>query len=133
MTGKYLVAWLGMLVMAIANGGLREALLVRWFEPLAAHQWSTLLLLLLFALYFGWLARRWPIPSAGQAWLIGGLWLVMTLAFEVGIGLLGGADARALLAAYDLRAGQIWGLVPLWVLVGPPCMRHLVAPAHPVH
>ena len=44
----------------------------------------------------------------------------MTLAFETALGrLVARQPWRVLLADYDLRAGRLWILVPLWVLCGP--------------
>lgn len=119
MMWRYLIAWFGMMVLAIANGLIREYLLVPQMAERAAHQASTVLLLVLFALYFWWLFRRWPTGSARRAWLIGAVWLVMTIAFEWGLGLAGGLTVPELLNQYNLANGNLWILIPLFVLVGP--------------
>lgn len=66
---KYFIAWFPMIILAIANGFVREA----WYKPqlgdLLAHQISTGILLLLFTLYFWALFRKWPPnpkPRRGQ-------------------------------------------------------------------
>ena len=59
-------------------------------------------------------------------------WVVMTLGFEFGSGRLVGKLAWSeLLADYDVRAGRIWVLVPLWTAVAPEVMRRLTLPQTP--
>lgn len=117
---RYLLLWLPMLLLAVGNGALRELALRRRLDELRAHQLSTLLLLVLFALYIGGVLRVWPPASPGEAGGIGLLWLALTLAFELLAGhYLSKQSWHRLLADYDLRAGRLWALVPLWVLVAP--------------
>jgi len=121
---KYCLAWTGMMFLAIANGGLRDLLYKSSLGDLAAHQLSTVLLLLLLAGYFRLLAIRWPLPSARQAWTVGLAWLLLTLAFEFGFGhYIAGHSWDRLWAEYNLLAGRVWILIPLWVLVGPAFFR----------
>jgi hypothetical protein len=116
----HLAAWLGMLVLAVLNGALREALLTPVLGDAAGRQLSTLLLLALFSGWFWFLHRRWPLSTALQAWLVGAVWLVMTLAFETFLGrVLGGKSWPAVFEDYNVLAGRLWILVPLWTLVGP--------------
>lgn len=120
MLRRYCLAWVGMMLLAILNGGLRDGLYAGRVGELAAHQISTGLLLVVFAGYFWGLTSAWPIESAGMAWRIGLMWLLMTLAFETGmVRLVGGHPWERLLHEYDLLAGRVWLLVPLWTLVGP--------------
>lgn len=118
--GVYLLAWLGMMVLAIVNGAVREYWMAPRMSALAAHQCSTLLLLALLFLYGHLLFSRVPLSSAGQAILVGGCWVLLTLAFECGVGrLVGKRSWRALLGEYNLLAGRLWLLVPLWLLFFP--------------
>ena len=117
---KYLIAWFGMMVLAIINGAFRDLV----YKPLvgehAAHQISTIILLILLAGYFRVLVRKWPIEYTKQAWVIGVLWFLMTEIFEFGMGLLvAGHPFDKLLQNYNLFGGQLWLLIPLWVLIGP--------------
>lgn len=116
---RYLVAWFGMMALAIVNGIAREAWLVPNLAPRAAYQASTLILLVLFALYWWWLFRRWPPASTKRAWTVGGTWLAMTLIFEWRLGLAGGLGWRELIEQYNLANGNLWVLIPLAVLVAP--------------
>ena len=116
----HLAAWLGMLVLAVFNGALREALLTPALGDTSARQLSTALLLALFAGWFWLLHRRWPLATARQAWLVGAVWLIMTLAFETFMGrVLGGKPWLEVFEDYDVLAGRVWILAPLWTLLGP--------------
>ncbi len=117
---KYLLLWLPMLLIAFANGALRETWLRKHAGELPAHQISTALLVLLFGVYIGIVVRVWPPASAAQALAIGLLWLGLTLAFEFLFGHYASGRAwNALLHEYDVLAGRLWVLVPLWVAVAP--------------
>lgn len=117
---RYLLAWLPMVFIAVANGAIREAWLTPRLGELHGRQVSTLLLLALFALYIGIMVRIWPIGSSRQAWVIGLAWLALTLVFEFALGrLVSGLSWREMLAEYDLSAGRLWVLVPLWVAIAP--------------
>ena len=116
----YLLAWLGMMVLAIINGIVRE----RWIAPrmsaLAAHQCSTLLLLAMLWLYREILFTRLPLASARQAVSVGLCWLLLTLAFECGVGrLIGKRSWPVLLEEYNLRGGRLWLFIPLWLALFP--------------
>ena len=87
---KYFFAWFGMMILAIINGGFRDFAYKSHVGDLAAHQISTVVLIILLAGYFRSLTSVWPIESATQAWVIGGMWVLMTEAFEFGIGRLFG-------------------------------------------
>jgi len=116
---KYAVAWFGMMALAIMNGACRDFLNSAYVGDHGAHQISTGTLIALLAGYMLLLMRKWPLASAGQAWIIGVLWLVMTEAFELGMGLIEGQSWSEMLQAHNVFAGQLWIFIPLWVLVGP--------------
>ena len=119
----HLAAWLGMLVLAVLNGALREALLTPALGGTVGRQLSTLLLLALFAGWFWFLHRPGLWRPPGRRGSLGAVWLIMTLAFETFMGrVLGGKPWSAVFEDYDVLAGRIWILVPLWTLVGP-CVR----------
>lgn len=119
MSMYYFLAWFGMMVLAIVNGAIRDFTYKPYVGALAAHQISTLALLLCFAVFFRVLTRRRPIISARQAWIIGSVWFLMTLTFEFGIGCFAGKSWNELFHAYDVFSGQVWIFIPLWVLIGP--------------
>ena len=116
---RYLIAWLGMAALAVANGVFRELFLAPRYASDTAYQLSTALLLAILALYFWLLFKTWPLTSRGQAWGLGVVWLLLTVAFEFALGLIGGLTWPELLAQYHLANGVLWMLVPAFVLVGP--------------
>jgi hypothetical protein len=120
MIARYLLVWLLLAVVGIANGIVRESTYGKVLSDLAAHQLSTVTAILASGVAVWLVHRAWPIESAAQAWIIGGLWLVATIIFEFGFGhyIVGHAWQR-LFADYNLFAGRVWGLFLLWVLVMP--------------
>jgi hypothetical protein len=126
---KYIVAWLGMMALAVANGIVRDKLYGPRVGELAAHQFSTAILLIAFGAYFYGLERLWPIHSRASAWLIGVAWLIMTLLFETALGRLVAREPwQRILADYNVLKGRLWILVPLWVLCGPYVVFRLARP-----
>lgn len=116
---KYFLAWFGMMVLAIVNGGLRDYAYKPLVGNLPAHQISTVILLIVLAGYIRLLVRIWPIRSAGQAWAIGAVWFLMTEGFEIGMRLISGESWSTILQAYNIFKGEVWMFIPIWVLVGP--------------
>ena len=118
--------WLLLLIGAIVNGGVRQAFLVASLGESRAHVVSTLLLCsLIFGI--GWVASGWlDLRSAGEAWLVGVGWLLLTIAFEFLAGhFLFGTPWPTLLADYDLSRGRIWILVLIVTALTPPVTRWL--------
>ena len=114
-----MLLWFPMLVIAIANGALRELLLKKFLGELAAHQVSTLLLLFFFTVYVYYVVGRFPPSSTLQAFHLGLLWMTLTLLFEFGFGKLRGNSWEKLLADYNVTKGRIWVLIPLWICIAP--------------
>ena len=118
--GRYFLAWFPMVLIAVANGALREAWLVPRLGEHAARQVSTLILIALFAIYIGSVLHRWPIASSAQAIAVGALWLFLTLAFEFALGrFVSGLSSEEIIEEYNLAAGRLWVLVPIWVAASP--------------
>jgi hypothetical protein len=120
MTYRAVVVWFALMVLAIANGTIREFLLTPRVGPKMGHVASTVLLcafvFLLAWLLMPWIgARRWT-----DAWKVGALWLALTLAFEFLVGhyVLRNSWGN-LLADYNLSHGRIWILVPIMTLISP--------------
>jgi hypothetical protein len=117
---RALVVWLGFVVLAVANGALRQAVLAPRMSDAAAHASSSVTLSAAI-LVVAWLTIRWIGPhSRRAAWTIGVLWLALTVAFEFLAGhYLFGTPWSELLAAYDVRGGQLWMLVLVTTLIAP--------------
>jgi hypothetical protein len=126
---RYFLAWFGMMILAIINGGLRDFAYKGRVGELAAHQISTAILVILLAGYLRFLTSVWPIKSAAQAWIIGGMWFAMTEAFEFGMARLVAGDSwERFFQAHNVLAGQFWIFIPLWVLIGPYVFFRLARP-----
>jgi hypothetical protein len=118
---QYLIAGFGMVGLAIANGAVRDIVYRARVGDRVAHQISTVILLLLLGGYFWGLFTAWPLASVRQAWEVGTVWLMMTLAFEFGFGhWVAGQSWNVLLQAYRLHEGQLWLFILLGVWIGPP-------------
>jgi hypothetical protein len=125
---RWLPAWIGLAVLGVANGILRELAYADVVGDHAAHQLSTLTLVVMIAGYTWWLQRRWPLTSTADAVRIGALWVLMTVAFEFGFGhYVDGASWSALLADYDLTRGNLWVLVLVTIGLAPTVARRRVA------
>jgi hypothetical protein len=79
---KYVLAWIPMVAIAIANGALRESTYGKRVSELRAHQLSTASGALLLGVYMRVVMAIGRPESFEQALGIGGIWLFLTLAFE---------------------------------------------------
>jgi hypothetical protein len=122
------VVWLGILVLAIGNGALRESIISPRTGPQIGHVLSTVLLCLLIVAA-AWFAMPWIAPGTrSQALAIGGWWLLLTLSFEFLAGhYLFGDPWKKLFADYNIARGRIWLLVPMVTLLAPVLVQSLRA------
>lgn len=125
MCTRSIEAWILLLIVAIANGALRVAVLIPRIGDYRAHVVSTLILTGLIMIITLAISEWIGIASILDAVVVGLVWVAMTLAFEFLAGhyLFGNSWAR-LLADYDLRHGRIWVVVliatmwsPLWAVL----------------
>lgn len=116
---KALVMWTGILVLAVANGIFREAILIAVFG-LPGGLILSGLLLSLFIVGVTYLALPWmAIRKAKQLVAIGFVWLGLTLVFEFSFGLLQGKPLSVLLDAYTFKDGNIWPVVLIVTAAAP--------------
>jgi hypothetical protein len=109
-----------MLLVAVANGALRDLTYGRQLPESLANQLSCLSGIILFGVVFYQFVRRWPFSSARQALYIGWFWMALTVAFEfLFFRYAAGHPWPELLANYDIANGRLWPLVLLWVAFGP--------------
>jgi len=126
---RYLLAWLPMVGIALANGVFREAWLLPRLGEHQGRQASTFMLVVLLAVYIAVVMKLWPARSSRHAIAIGALWLVLTLAFEFALGRwVSDLSWGEMLAEYDLASGRLWALVPLWITVAPFVFCRLYGP-----
>ena len=109
-----------MLVIAVANGALRQATFANVMPELRAHQLSTLMGSMFVGLFIWLVIRRWPPASDSQALLVGLIWLLLTVVFECFMGLmLAHRPLSQVLHDYNLLAGRVWVLFLIWLTLGP--------------
>ncbi len=117
---RILITWLLFLPVPVINGILRE----KWYKALvgetAAHQIGTLVVSLFFVLY-AYVALKDKIHglSNTQLLFVGSFWLILTLIFEFGLGLVGGRSWSYMLADYKIWEGRIWPVVLIVVFLSP--------------
>jgi hypothetical protein len=117
---RYLLAWLPMLLLAVANGALREWTFAKVLPELRAHQLSTLIGAVLMGVFIWFVVLIWPPASGQQALLVGTTWLVLTVAFEFWMGLvLMQRSLAQVLDPYNLLTGRVWVLFLIWIAIAP--------------
>ena len=122
----WLLGWLGMLVLAMLNATLRVAVVQPVVGETVARAFATVLLLAALTAWTWFLHGRRPLPDARTAWSVGAVWVVLTLSFEFGFGgLVEGLSWSTMLGDYDVTAGRIWVLVPLWTLALPAVVHRV--------
>jgi hypothetical protein len=126
MVWKYIILWFGLVILAILNGLMREKVFRRYLEELTAHQASTFSFMILIGIYVWIFSSIWPLESSGQALLIGGIWLAITIVFEFIFGhYVRKKPWQVLFADYDITKGRVWILVLIWTLLAPFTFYHL--------
>jgi hypothetical protein len=122
---RALLSWLALLVVAFANGALRQFAYPSSLGDFAARQVAAVVGAVAFGLVIWFLLRRWPVASAGQAWATGALWAVLTVLFEVGLVRGSGRPWDDVVAQYAIWEGSLWPLLVLWVLAAPAALSAL--------
>lgn len=124
--GRFIIAWFGIMILAIANGAMRNLIYTNVVGELRAHQISTLTLIILMFL-FTYFIRGWlNIHTNQAAWECGLLWFGMTVLFEFGFGhWVAGKSFTVLLHDYNFFAGRLWSLVLLFTLILPFIIKQL--------
>jgi len=117
---RYLLAWIPMLVIAVANGALRQLTFAKFMSEPHAHQLSTLIGSVCIGGFIWFVFRNWPPSSSRQALLIGLVWVLLTVAFESFMGLaLQHRPLQVVLFEYNLFAGRVWILFLGWLGIAP--------------
>jgi hypothetical protein len=120
MIWKHILGWFGLMVIAIINGAFRDLVYKSSIGELSAHQVSCAIGIILFGVFIWYLGRKWPLASASQAWLVGVIWLGMTISFEfLFFHFARGVPWSVLLHDYNIVEGRLWILILLWVTIAP--------------
>ena len=120
---RSLVVWCAFVVLAVINGGFRDAVLTPRLGEHESHVIGTITLCTAI-LIVTWLTINWIRPAKStDALLIGGVWVLMTVAFEFLVGhyIFRTSWAR-LLSDYDVLGGRVWLLVLATVAFAPLTM-----------
>ncbi len=119
---KSLLIWAAIIPLAILNGIVREAFLRPWLGPSPALLTSGILLSgLIFLMAWLFIPRLQRPGKTIPTGKIGSAWLLLTVAFETGMGLAQGASASEPLANYNPQGGNLW----LFVVLFTGCAPHL--------
>lgn len=84
--GRYALASLGLMMIASANGAIRELTYGEELSETTAHRLSLVPMVVLFTLYVHLLERRWPLRSRRAAAAVGLIWAVIAAGFDLGLG-----------------------------------------------
>ncbi|MGE5305823.1 MAG: hypothetical protein ACM3TN_21125 [Alphaproteobacteria bacterium] len=117
---KAIVLWLVLVVLAILNGTLRQEVLVPMLGDSVGLSISGVTLSVAIFLV-SWFALPWygPLPSS-HYWIIGLVWLLMTVLFEFGFGhFIAHKSWPQLLQAYNVSQGNLWIVVLIATVVSP--------------
>lgn len=111
--------WIAVVPCAIANGALRELVLrprlgVRVAQPISGVLGSIIIGVIVFVM----VGQIGPRPAMTFL-LIGGGWVVATLAFEFSMGFASRKSWHEMLAQYRFADNNLWTLVVLWIAVAP--------------
>ena len=121
---RSLAVWSLLLLLAVVNGGIRQKWLVARAGERRAYSVSTVTLCIAI-LITTLLTIDWLNPASfSQALFIGAVWAALTLGFEiVGGHFLFHEPWAELIEDYDIKAGRIWILVPLTLLIVPAAVE----------
>lgn len=123
---RALLVWLLIIAAESASGALRRVLFHPQFEFVVRQASVVVGVVIIFAIT--WAFSGWLKVRSGRAALgVGLLWVVLTLAFEVGLGRAMGLSWTRIGSDYDLIHG---GLMPVGLLamaLTPWTVRHLKA------
>ena len=118
-TLKALAIWVGILMLAVLNGALRETILIPQLGTITSFILSGVLLSsLIFVIAYislPWLGARRSTELVG----IGFGWFALTIVFEFSFGLLQGKSWQTLLEAYMFKGGNIWPVVLVVTALAP--------------
>lgn len=115
---KAFAVWLGIIPLAILNGGFRERVLVGTIGDAARPVSGIILSIVILGMAFIFIPRIRDCKPADYV-IMGIGWFVLTNVFDAVPKFLEGATIEQFLATFDVRNGDFWILVVLTSLVAP--------------
>ena len=119
METEHFLLWLPMIGLAFVNATLRELVLKKHFSEMRAHQLSTVTLMVICGVYGLLIFRLLKLEDAGQALLVGFVWMLLTVLFEFTLGKILNQSWTQLLEQYNLKKGHLWPVFLLFLLLLP--------------
>ena len=117
--------WFYMLVIAFANGTIRQLVVTPLVGDAVAHIIACAIgCTAFFFLIRRFVRRNLPQLTMQRSWTIGAVWLVVTVIFEFGMGLSARRSWEFMLHDYNLLAGRFWILILATELFGPVFFYH---------
>jgi hypothetical protein len=120
MLWKAALTWAIMAGLMIMNGAMRELLVAPRTGAYAGHVISVVTgAAIIIGLTYLFI-RRLPALNRDDAWKISGLWLLLTVAFElVFFRVVESVPWTTLLADYNILRGRLWLVILLTVVLAP--------------
>lgn len=116
---KAIFVWAAILVFAICNGALRDLVLADAIGQVPARFLSGIVLCMAIVAAAALSAPWFGSVPLRSRWRMGGLWLVLTLSFEMAVGYAQHQSWQLLLDAYTLQGGNLWPLVLFVTFIAP--------------
>ncbi|MFL5740403.1 MAG: hypothetical protein ACJ75B_09320 [Flavisolibacter sp.] len=121
------ITWLLFIPIVFINATIRELVYKPFVGELAAHQISTVLASAAFFI-LAYLRFRNHVQTVSKSslFLIGCMWLIMTVLFEFALGrFVTGASWNKIFYDYNILEGRIWILLLITLLVTPFIVKQL--------
>jgi hypothetical protein len=118
--GRAFIFWLPLPFIGTLNGIFRGLVIQEFMSEAHAKQISSLLLVVLLAIYAYLAVPKLKLKEISEAWLVGLTWMFLTVLFEFGLGIfVSGISFNQLLSEYKLWEGRLWSLVIITILILP--------------
>jgi len=116
-----LIVWVLFVVLAIINGLVRDEYYPNSLSELVKHQISSaIFIFVLLVVMYVFFNKFEAAYRTRDLWLIGTLWVLLTVIFEFVFGYyIMGNDLNVLYADYNIFSGRLWSLVLIFTFVGP--------------
>lgn len=114
-----LLIWTSFIPLAILNGGFRDYILVELLPDKYVLAVSGIILSVLILFVTKILLSRIEKLSCTDCLVISCVWMLLTVLFELGMGLAAGSSVRELMEAYNPLSGNLWLLVVVTTGVAP--------------
>ena len=123
---RYIPFWFVLLVIAFANGALREIVYKGAVREPWAHHISVVTGIFFVGIAIWYAVKKWNFTSVRQAIAVGAMWFVLTEIFEVVLILSNPTNTFAdFFQAHNIAAGEMWLLFVLWIGIAPALFYEL--------